>query len=335
MTNFEDFLATLDPKVAKAVRTAQEVEVERLPVISYGMTNALGGGFGMGRIATVYGNQSAGKSLVFQETIGKMWQPMGLVGAYVDAETAYDKAWTARLGVNNEELILINSKSSGRIEKEIVPLMDAKLDYVIIDSISDIMPEAFVDQHGNMNDADSRKQIGAHAKAITALINGLLYVNQNTAVILLSQTTTKFEQWGPIQVPHGGNKTLFASSQIVRLTSSNSDSNAIKGELWIGEKVFEKPVGRKVRGIVEKNKLGPQSRTFEYNMYYDGADVGIDRVGEIVLEAVNMEVVQKAGSWYTFGDFKCQGDAKLVNHLKSEPDELENMIALIEEAKNV
>lgn len=335
MTNLNEFLATLDPKVAKAVRTAQEVEVERLPVISYGMTNALGGGFGMGRIATCYGNQSAGKSLLFQETIGKLWQPMGLVGAYVDAETAYDKAWTARLGVDNEEVILISSKSSGRIEKEIVPLMDAKLDYVVIDSISDIMPEAFVDEKGVMNEQDKRKQMGAHAKAITALINGLLYVNQNTCVILLSQTTTKFEQWGPIQVPHGGNKTLFASSQIVRLTSSNSDTNAIKGELWVGDKVFEKPVGRKVKGIVEKNKLGPQSRTFEYNMYYDGLDVGIDRVGEIVTEAVNMDVVVKAGSWFTFGDFKCQGDTKLVNHLKSMPEELDKMIEMIEEAKNV
>lgn len=333
MGNLEEFLATLDPKVAKAVRTAQEVEVERLPVVSYGMTEALGGGFGAGRIATVYGNQSAGKSLIMQESIGKIWQPEGRICAYVDAETAYDKDWTARLGVDNNETILISSKSSGRIEKELTPLLDAKADVVVIDSISDIMPEAFVDDKGNMNAQEDRKQIGAHAKAITALINGLLYVNQNTAIILLSQTTTKFEKWGPVQVPHGGNKTLFASSQIVKLTSSNSDGNAIKGDVWVGDKVFEENIGRKVKGIVEKNKLGVQSRTFEYNMYFDGEFVGIDRVGEIVDAAVDMDVIQKGGSWYTYGDLKVQGDKKVYNHFRSMPDELDLLIQKIQESK--
>jgi recombination protein RecA len=334
MGRLEDFLATLDPKVAKAVQTAQEVEVERLPVISYGMTSALGGGFGRGRIATVYGNQSAGKSMLFQETIGKLWQPMGLVGAYVDAETAFDKDWTAKLGMDNEETILIKSKSSGRIEKELVPLMDADLDYCVIDSISDIMPEAFVDEHGNMNEQDKRKQMGAHAKAITALINGLLYVNKETCIILLSQTTTKFENWGPVQVPHGGNKTLFASSQIVRLTSSNSETNSIKGDVWVGEKVFELPIGRKVRGVVEKNKLGAQSRTFAYNMYYDGPEVGIDRVGEIIEVATDLDVIKKGGSWYTYGDLKWQGDKKVITHFKSMPDELDELIEKVEAAKS-
>ena len=268
-----------------------------------------------------------------QESIGKIWQPQGNICVYVDAESAYDRDWTARLGVNNDETILIRSKSSGRIEKELVPLLDAKADIVVIDSVSDIMPEAFVDDKGVMNEQDARKQIGAHAKAITALINGLLYVNQETCIILLSQTTTKFEKYGPVQVPHGGNKILFASSQIVRLSSSNSDSNSIKGEVWSGSKVFEEPVGRKVKGVVEKNKLGAQSGTFEYNMYYKGDEVGIDRVDEIVTTAINYDVIVKGGTWYTFGDFKGQGKDKVVQFLKSEPDAMEEVLDKLARAK--
>jgi recombination protein RecA len=325
MTNLEEFLAGLDPKTAKRIRTAQETELERLPLASYSLTKALGGGIAKGRIATFYGNQSAGKSLLMQESIGKIWQPAGLVCAYVDVESAYDKEWALRLGVNNKELILSSTKSSGKIENDLVPLIQNGLDVVVIDSISDIMPEAFVDKDGVMNEQDARKQMGAHAKAITALINGLLYVNENTAIVLLSQTTTKFETWGAVQVPHGGNKTLFASSQIVRLSSSPTEKNQIKGELWVGDMVFEESIGRTVRGVVEKNKLGKQSGTFEYPMYYAGKTVGIDSITEVISEAVKYDVISKGGAWYTFEGQKWQGSPNVVEYFKSNPEELERV----------
>ena len=326
MTNVNDLLASLDPKTAKRIKTAQEVEVERLPLISYSLTKALGGGIAKGRIATFYGNQSSGKSLVMQESIGKVWQPMGLSCAYVDVEHAYDKEWTARLGVSNDELLYFASKSSGRIEKDIAPLITKGLDVVVIDSISDIMPEAFVDKDGELNEQDARKQMGAQAKAITALINGLLYVNDQTAIVLLSQTTTKFETWGAVQVPHGGQKTLFASSQIVRMASSPTEKNQIKGELWVGDMVFEEPIGRTVKGIVEKNKLGKQSSTFEYDMYYGGKTVGIDVIGEVVAEAIKYDVIEvpPKSSWYTLpGGERIQGKSNVTAKYKEDPEALE------------
>lgn len=327
MTKLETFLEGLDPKTAKRIKTAQQTEIERLPLASYSLTKALGGGIAKGRIATFYGNQSAGKSLLMQESIGKIWQPMGLVCAYVDAESAYDKEWTARLGVDNEEVILITSKSSGKIELELTPLMKNKIDVVVIDSISDIMPEAFVDEHGVLNEQDKRKQMGAHAKAITALINALLFLNEDTAVVLLSQTTTKFETWGAVQVPHGGNKTLFASSQMVRMSSSPTEKNQIKGELWVGDMVFEEPIGRTVKGIVEKNKLGKQSTTFEYDMYYGGKTVGIDIIGEVINEAVKYDVIEKPSksAWYSFDGQKWQGKDNTVAYFKENPEELERL----------
>lgn len=323
--NLNEFLAGLDPKTAKRIRTAQETEVERLELASYGITKALGGGIAKGRITLIYGNQSSGKSLLMQESIGKIWQPQGLVCAYADVEAAYDKEWTARLGVDNEELILIQSKSSGRLEAELVPLIKNNIDVVVIDSISDIMPEVFIDKSGEMNGQADRKQIGAHAKAITALINGLLFANENTAIVLLSQTTTKIESTYVKQVPHGGQKALFAASQIVKLTSSNTDAKQIKGEHWVGNMVFEEPIGRKVEGLVEKNKLGRQHTTFEYDMYYGGKSVGIDMIGEVIDEAIKYDIIVKGGAWFKFNEFKWQGRPMVVSYFKDNPDMLESV----------
>ena len=329
MTNLQEFLAGLDPKTAKRIKTAQETEVVRLETASYGMTKALGGGIARGRITLVYGNQSSGKSLWAQQSIGKIWQPQGLVCAYADVEGAYDKEWAAKNGVDNDELILIQSKSSGRLEKEIVPLIRNGIDVVVIDSISDIMPEVFIGKDGAMNEQQDRKQLGAHAKAITALINGILYENKDTAIVLLSQTTTQIEQTYVKQVPHGGKKTLFASSQIVKLTSSNTDNKQIKGELYVGDMVFEEPIGRHVEGIVEKNKLGKQHGTFEYDMYYAGKNVGIDTLAEVIDEAIKYDVIKKTGAWFAYNDYKWQGRTMVVNFFKENPDELENVKAEI------
>lgn len=322
MTNLQDFLAGLDPKTAKRIKTAQETEIERLPLASYSLTEALGGGVAKGRFSLFYGNQSAGKSLLFQESVAA-WQKQGQVCAWVDAEGAYDKEWAKRLGVNNDELILIHSKSSGKIEKELVPLIGGGIDVVVIDSISDIMPETFIGKDGSMNEQVDRKQLGAHAKAITALLNGLSYVNENTAIILLSQTTTKIANTYIQFIPHGGQKTLFASSQIVKLTSSNTDANQIKGDLYVGDKIFERPIGRKVEAFVEKNKLGKAHETAEYDMYYAGKTVGIDLIGEVVDEAIKFDVVEKRGGWFYFGEEKWQGRPAVVEHFRDNPESIE------------
>lgn len=323
----QDFLAGLDPKTAKRIKTAQETTVERLPLASYGLNKITGGGVARGHITLIYGNQSAGKSLVMEESVAE-WQKQGLVCAWVDTEGVWEKDWAARLGVNNEELILIQSKSSGRVEKELAPLMENGIDIVVIDSISDIMPEAFVDKDGVLNDQEDRKQMGAHAKAITALINGLLYLNENrrTAIILISQTTTFIGQSYVQQVPHGGKKALFAASQIIRLTSSNTDAKQKKGNVFVGDLVLTRPIGRTVEAFCEKNKLGPQHGVCEYDIYYDGENVGIDYVGEVVKQAIEYQVIEKAGAWFNFGDQKWQGENNVTKHYKQHGDELDELL---------
>jgi recombination protein RecA len=327
----QDFLARLDPKTAARIKTAQETEIERLPLISYGLTKALGGGIAKGRLCTVYGNFSAGKSALFQETIGKLWQPAGLVCAYYDVEGAYDKEWAAKLGIDNSELMLFHSKSSGKIEEDIVPLLDAQADVVIIDSISDIMPEAFIGKDGAMNNQIDRKQLGAQAKAITALVNGLLYANENTAIVLLSQTTTEINPTHVKQIPHGGKKVLFASSQIVKLVSSGTEGQQIKGDFQVGDLTIEQPVGRKVTAYVEKNKLGRQSATCEYDLYYAGKKLGIDRTGEIIKEALKYKIFEKGAksAWINWGEMKWQGEPNATKHFEQNPEDMELLLKQI------
>jgi len=323
--SYEDFISKLNPKVAASLKTAQETELVKLPLASYRLTNDLNGGIAKGRITLIYGSTSSGKSLLAQQSIAN-WQKQGLVCAYVDVEGTWEKSWAERLGVNNEELILIQAKSSGRIEKEIRPLLENEIDVIVIDSISDILPEVFVDKSGEMNEQSERKQVGSQAKAITALLNGIHFLNKSTAVIIISQTTTHFGQSYVEQIPHGGQKTQFASSQIIRLTSSASPNQQKKGEVFIGDKVFELPVGREVEYLVKKNKLGAPFRANKYLMFYDGPKVGIDYTTEIIDDAADLGVVEKRGAWVYYGGQSWQGRDKFVAYVEENPEVLDEII---------
>lgn len=318
---YEDFIASLDPKTAKRIKTAMETEVVFLPMASYGLTKALKGGIARGRITLIYGNTSAGKSVLAMQSIGA-WQKQGLVCAYVDVEGTYEKTFAAKLGVNNDELILVQSKSSGRIEAEIKPLLENKIDVLVIDSVSDILPEVFIGKDGSMNDQENRKQIGAHAKAITNLVNGIHFLNEDTAVILLSQTTTQFEPYVK-QIPHGGKKIMFAASQVIVLKSSSTEGQQIKGKTYVGDLIFESPIGRTVEVFVEKNKIGPQHGKCRYDLYYDGDYIGIDIIGEIVDEAMKYLIIEKSGAWFKYDGKQYQGRTNLVEFFKSNPEEIE------------
>lgn len=327
--NLEEFLSRLDPKTAKRIKTAQEVETVRLPLASVGLTAALSGGIGGGRVTVVYGNTSSGKSLLMMQSVGK-WQKMGLVCAWVDAEGTYDKSFGARLGIDNDQLILVQKKSFGAITDEVVPFLNAEIDVLVIDSISDIMPDVFLSD-GELKGYENMKQIGAHAKGNTAMLNALHYANEKTAIVLISQTTTQIEAMYTKQVPHGGKKLEFAATQMIKLTSSNTDTKQIKKLYPVGNKLVETPVGRKVQVLVEKNKLGRQHTKAEYDLYYAGDYVGIDTDGELFDLAVQWGVISKGGAWYDWKDMHVQGRQSGIEWLKESGrvDELEKEVLLV------
>lgn len=322
--NLGDFLSHLDPKLAKKIKRASETERVLYPLASRGLTSALGGGIGKGRMTLLYGNTSSGKSLLMLQSIAK-WQKSGLICAFADVEGTFSKEFAESLGVDTEQLILIERRSVGALTDEVVPLLKAGIDILVIDSISVLLPEVFTDGDGGVADFDKMKQIGAHAKSISIMVNALHYANEKTSIVLISQTTTKIENTYTKQVPHGGVKLPFACSQIIKLTSSATESKQIMGQIFIGNKIVEMPIGRPVDAVVEKNKLGPQSREAKYNIYYDGPEIGVDTVDELVSMAVATGAITKGGAWFRFGEGQWQGQKALVNAIKEDP-ELESAI---------
>ena len=184
---------------------------------------------------------------------------------------------------------------------------------------------------------ENRKQLGSQAKAITALINGILYNNENTAVVVLSQTTTEITPTYTKQVPHGGKKVLFAASQVVKLASSGTEGQQIKGDLHVGNGlVLQEPIGRGVKALVEKNKLGRQSTTCEYDIYYAGDGVGVDVIGEIVKEAVKYQVIKQSKAWFKWAsqEMQWQGESNTARYFRENPDSLELLKKEIAEVEN-
>lgn len=320
MSRFEEFVSKFDSKQKKELEFASDIKVEILPLASRRLTKALGGGIRRGTVTTIYGNPSAGKSMLAMQSIG-LWQKEGLVCGYIDVERTFDPGFARKLGVDTDKLILSGSKSGARVTNTATDWLEKDIDVIVIDSVSDILPEVFVDKDGTVKDAEDTKQIGAHAKAITGMINSIHYANDNTAVILLSQTTTKIENTYIQQIPHGGKKIEFGSSQMIQLTSSPSDAKQIKGLHRDGDILVERPIGRHVEATVKKNKVGPQSGTASYDIYYGGDNIGIDLLGELFDMAVDQLTINRAGAWYNYGEIRWQGRASALEALR-EDDEL-------------
>lgn len=315
---FEAFLERLDPKTRKQFKTASEITRQFLPSSSITVNYVLGGGFARGCITTVYGNQSAGKSGMLMEAVGTL-QELGQVCAWVDVENSFDREWAARLGVDVDKLIVIQERGAGAIGDKVAKLVKAGLDFLVIDSISAIMPEVFLED-GEMKEFDKRKQIGAQARATGILLNGLLYDNDRTAIALISQTRATDAGGGHMAMkPTGGQAVLFGSSAILKLSSSGTEKNQKMGQIFLGDKVHQVPVARTVTAYGEKNKVGPQSRTGEYLFYYQGDTVGIDHVDELVTMGKLYGAVRASGAWVYFGDEQWNGQTKFVEALKADP----------------
>lgn len=333
MSSFDEFLLTLDPRIAREVKTAQETHNEVLPLASRGLTDDLNGGIGKGRMTLLYGNTSAGKTALMMQSIG-LWQKTGQVCIFVDVEGTWDNDWAEALGVDVSKVILIRERSVSKIYNKIRPLLEAGADALVLDSISMILSDSFIDDDGHGKDLEKQIQMGAQSKAIARLLNAMHYSNEQTAIVLISQTTTEIGQSYTKQVPTGGKKPMFASSQIIKLTSSNTEAKQITGKIHVGNKVLDVPVGRTVNSVVEKNKLGPQGGASSYDFYYRGAYVGVDHVGEAIDEAVRYGVISKGGAWFSKGDQKWQGRDSVVKFYRENVDELEALATEVKEFKD-
>lgn len=317
--NIEEIISQMPKSLRDAYHKANDVHIEKIPLASIGLTKALGGGIGKGCMTLIYGGFSAGKSLLMLSSIAlNQRENPDFTALWVDTEHSFTTEWAQRIGVDTERLIVVQKNAANAVTDLTVPIIKAGVDMVVVDSISQIIPAAFVEEDGEIKEFDRNKQVGAHAKSITVMANAFNYVNENTAVVLLSQTTTNLSGMHPKQDPHGGKKVQFASAQMIKLSSSNVEANHIKGDIYVGDRVINTLIGRKVKALVEKNKLGKPMETVEYDLYYAGDFIGVDLYGELVDAAVNLGIIVRGGAWYRYADHNIQGRTKFVELIKED-----------------
>lgn len=319
--NISSLMSNLNPKTRKRLKMASEIELKRVPLASSSITNALGGGLAMGRQYLLYGSKSAGKSALMMQSIG-IWQKMGYSCAWVDVEGCFDPEWAERLGIDTEQLIISDAKVSDEIVEDIVDLMNSEIDFVIVDSITAMIPMGWIEKNGEIKDLGGTNQIGSQAVDLAKALKLINAANKNTCIILISQLRNNITTYGAVPQPTGGQAVQFYSTACIKVYANKSDKEQIKQQVDINGRLVEKSVGREVTFVVEYNKIGPPNKTGAYDFYYDGETIGVDTLGELISLAITLNIINQSGAWFVYKDQKFHGKTNTIEFFKQNPENI-------------
>ena len=271
---------------------------------SLGLDIALGiGGLPMGRIVEIYGPESSGKTTLTLHCVAEQ-QKAGGVCAFVDAEHALDPQYARKLGVNLDEL-LISQPDTGEQALEITDTLvrSGAVNMVIVDSVAALTPKSELE--GDMGDSSVGVQARLMSQAMRKLTGSIS--RSNCMVIFINQIRMKIGvMFGSPETTTGGNALKFYSS--VRLDIRRIGALKDRDEV----------IGNQTRVKVVKNKVAPPFRQVEFDIIYGE---GISKTGEIIDLGVKCEVIEKSGSWYSYGPERIgQGREKTRQFLKENPD---------------
>ncbi len=293
--------------------TASPAYVDAISTGSLSLDMALGiGGLPRGRVVEIFGPESSGKTTLTLQIIAQA-QKKGGTAAFIDAEHALDPSYARKLGVNVEEL-LVSQPDTGEQALEITDMLvrSSAVDVVVIDSVAALTPKAEIE--GDMGDS----HMGLHARLMSQALRKLTgnISRSNTLVIFINQIRMKIGvMFGNPETTTGGNALKFYAS--VRL-----DIRRI-GSVKRGEEI----IGNETRVKVVKNKVAPPFRVAEFEILFDQ---GVSREGDLLNLAVTLELITKAGAWYSYGSDRIgQGKENVRQYLKEHPevyDELEKII---------
>ena len=291
------------------------VACEAIPTGALALDIALGiGGVPRGRVIEIYGPESSGKTTLAQHIVAEC-QKRGGIAAFVDAEHALDPEYARNLGVNIDEL-LISQPDTGEqaldITEELV--RSGAVDVIVVDSVAALVPKAEIE--GSMED----QQMGLQARLMSKALRKLTGIigKTRTTVIFINQLRQKIGvMYGNPETTTGGNALKYYAS--VRLEIKRVEG--LKGD---GEEI-----GNHVRVRILKNKVAPPFRTAEFDIIFGK---GICKIGNILDVAVDLDIVKKAGSWFSFNDDKLgQGRDKAKEFLAANPDILNQVETLVRE----
>lgn len=329
MTTMEEALAQLDPRIRKRLSNGAGFKTEFQPTPSYGLNRALGGGLPYGRQILIWGSKSSAKSSMCLQMVG-LAQKEGKLCAWIDAEMSYDEEWAKKLGVDTENLIVSQARTINEMVDVGTALINAGVDLVVVDSITSLLPAIYFEKDSDeLKQLENTKQIGAESRDFSNAWKMINYANNKvkpTLFVLISQSRNNISAMYTQQQPTGGQATKFYSSTVIKLFSSESDNQAIKGKIPVGDKLIEEKIGRKVKWELQFSKTSPGFQSGEYDFYFRGANVGIDAVGDLVDTAEMAGIVSRTGAWYIVSeDKKVQGREAFINYVK-ENDEFRKSI---------
>src|SRR5450631_1730498 len=288
-----------------SVMMMNEKSIEPMEVVSIGLDVALGiGGLPRGRVIEIYGPESSGKTTIATHVIAEA-QKKGGMCAIIDAEHAFDSAYAQKLGVDIDNL-LISQPDYGEQGLEITDrlILSGALDVVVIDSVAALVPKGELE--GEMGDSKMGLQARLMSQALRKLTATIS--KTNCCCIFINQLREKIGvMFGNPETTTGGNALKFYAS--VRL-----DIRRI-GQLKDGESVM----GNRARVKVIKNKVAPPFRQAEFDIIFGE---GISRVGEIIDLGVELGILQKSGSWFSYGDSKLGQGRDAVKQLLTDNPEL-------------
>jgi recombination protein RecA len=290
-----------------------KLNIESISTGALDLDIALGiGGVPRGRIVEIYGPESSGKTTVALHVLAEA-QKNGGTAAFVDAEHALDPAYARKLGVDTENLI-VSQPDTGEQALEITEALvrSGAVDVIVIDSVAALVPKAEIE--GEMGDAHVGLQARLMSQALRKLAGAIN--KSNCVAIFINQLREKVGvMFGSPETTPGGRALKFYAS--VRLDVRRIDS------IKQGDEVL----GNRTRVKVVKNKVAPPFRQAEFDIMYGE---GISKVGNILDVAVNNEIVQKSGAWFSYNDQKLgQGRENSKNYLRENPQmalEIENKI---------
>ena len=325
----EDVLAQLDPRIRKNIGNAVGLKIEHQSTPSFGLNRALNGGLPLGRQVLIWGSKSSAKSSLCLQMVAQAQQE-GKICAWIDAEMSYSEEWAERLGVDSSQLIYSQARTINEMVDVGTNLMNAGVDIIVIDSITSLLPAIYFEKDSaELKQLENTKQIGAESRDFSNAWKMLNYANNKvkpTMLVLISQSRNNISAMYTSQQPSGGQATKFYSSTIIKLFSSESDNQAIKGKIKVGDKLIEEKVGRKVRWEVQFSKTSPAFASGEYDFYFRGDSCGIDTIGDLVDTAELAGLVTRTGAWYQLDDgSKVQGRDAFIARVREDID-LQNSI---------
>lgn len=291
-------------------------QVEVIPTGSITMDLALGvNGYPKGRIVEIYGPESSGKTTLAIHAIAEV-QKQGGIAAIVDAEHAFDQFYAQKLGVDIDNL-LISQPDNGEQALEIADslIRSGAVDLLVIDSVAALTPKAEIE--GEMGDSQMGLQARLMSKALRKLTGSIN--KAKCCCIFINQLRDKIGvMFGNPETTTGGNALKFYASMRIDIRKSS--------QIKEGEDV----IGNRVKVKIVKNKVAPPFRKAEFDIMYGE---GISKVGEIIDLGVELNILKKSGSWFSYGETRLgQGRDAVKNMIADNPELMEELEDKIKEA---